>query len=285
MNKTFPYLDWLQFLEVQMGGQNLQGSMELFIKQPKFFESFGKLMDRTPIRDIANFLFWRIADRYKSFMANRLYEPGLHFFEEVFHISRIEEGWKRCVLFTKKYFSTALGALDARSNRKRVNQDVEAFMKLVKDETLKYVSQLNITESESKEFQRRLENTEIFYKPPEQFFDDSTLESYYQNLTIYSNQYFKNILRLQKFSSKVTGARLFRPTSQTLWQFFLEDSYEETYYSSDLRFIYFSSSEFQSPHYHPDLPTYLNFAGIGSTVIKYLTFALNNEVSCSTNLP
>lgn len=273
-------MDWLQFLEVQMGGQKLLKSTELFITQPKFFESFGKLMTRTPTRTAANFLCWRIAEKYKSFLANRLYAPGLEFFEEVFQVLRIAEGWKRCVHFTKKYFSTALGALLARTNRTRVDKDVEAFMKLVKDETLKYVeTKLNISEAESKEFGRRLESTEIIFKPPQQFFDDSSLENYYRNLTVINNQHFKNVLRLQKFSSESIGARLFKPTSETLWQLIFEDSFEQTYYSKDLRFIYFNPLEFQSPHYHPDLPTYLNFAGIGSTVIKYLTFALNNEVS------
>lgn len=277
MNRNFPYINWLTFLETELGGLNLDNNTEVFFERPKFFKAFGHLMENTSMRTIANFFFWRLTDASKSFLSSKYFAPSLEFVG-IFGVSQNREGWKRCVTYTRKYFSLALSALLARKKVKSSYENFRSYVKAARQEIRVYINNLNITKIDAENLAKRLDDTTVYVEPPSQFLNDSALDLYYQDLSIEKNQHFKNYLSLEKFTAAKRGFRLLKPTRETLWESYVDDLYETTYYSSGLKLISFSSTELESPNFHTDLPEYINWAGVGTIIMSYFSLAFFEEV-------
>lgn len=280
MNDKFKYLHWKKFLEVRLGGGiELTSHIEVVLRKLKFFENFGDLIARTPAKVIANYLFWKISDVSKTYMSDKINEPGLTFYTKVFSLTRIEQRWKRCVSTSKRLFSVAFAALFARNSETRANNETEAILDFVKGESLKYVrSALNISEKDSVELTSRLAKTHVLVGPRKEFFIDDIIEDYYKEANVVAGENFGNILKMEYFVKKKIGDRLFKSVAETIWQSHVDNYFETTFYSLDKKYIFFGSSELKNPYYDSDLPHYMNFAGFGYVVANNLAFAIENEV-------
>lgn len=286
MNEKFKYLNWKEFLEIRLGGGvKLDGSVEIVLQKLKFFENFGELIAKTPGQTIANYLFWKICDTSKTYMSDRMNEPGLRFYSKVFRLIRINQRWKRCVSSSQSLFSVAFASLIARNSKIRTNQETEEILSLVKEESLNYVrSALNISETDSIDLTRRLANTHVLVGPRKEFFNDEILEEYYKEADVVEGENFRNILKMEHFVKKKVGERLFKSVAETIWQSHVDNFFGSTFYSLDKKYIYFGSSELRSPYYDANLPSYLNFAGFGYVVANNLAFAIENEVNLTLQL-
>lgn len=265
-------------LEVQLGNSvKLDDEVVVVVRKLKFFEKLGDLLMKTPARTMANYLFWRSADLVKTYMAQQVSEAGLKFYGKVFGIYRLEQRWKRCLGFAKRLFSVAFSALNARNVEIRTNEDTDLIIKLVKAETLKYVSSLEASE-ERTELMRRISSTKVLAGAPHEFLNDEVVDKYYKDAEIVDGEVFTNILKMEHFIKRKIGQRLFKPVAENLWNSHVDNFFDTTYYSLDKKFIFLGSSEFLSPYYDPELPQYIRFAGIGYEVANYFAFALENEV-------
>lgn len=278
MNAKFPYFDWKNFIAVRLGGKRLQDSSEIALFKLNFFENFGKLLQTTSKKVMANYFGWRIIDNIKSLTTMKLNRPGLNFYGKVFGIIKPDERWKRCLAKTKHFFSVALAALSARNRKQKQENGADSITQLVKKESFGYLEEvLNSSHVNRSELVRRIANIQVLTGSPKEFFNDSILDDYYEDAEVYEGFHFKSALKMKRFASIKVGQRLDKPVAETIWQSYLDNFFDATFYSDDKKLLFLSSESLTSPNYDVDLPMFANFAGIGREVANYFALIIENE--------
>lgn len=226
---------------------------------------------------LANYLFWRIADFSKFYIADSLKQPGLRFYEKVYGLMRLQQGWQRCVGQGKTYFSTALAAVMAR---KEPIDNVQFIIDAVRGEALKLISRFTAVNDDDKNaLLKEVSAIEVLANYPSEYFDDSALEKLYQSASVIKGNYFETVLKLEHFRSTTYGQRISKTVKETRWSSYLDESFDKSIYSNSKSFIFMHPTDLQYPHYHAYLPDYINFARLGSKIASQYGIAINYIVS------
>lgn len=228
-------------------------------------------------------MFWRIADFSKFYLANALKQPGLSFFEKIFNLKRLQQGWQRCVGQAKGFFAPAIAAMLARKEPIRDSEKIETIIALIRTEILSFISELKgLTEVESRYLLKEIADIEVISSYPSQYFNDTILEQLYASAEVLDGQYYESVLKLENYRSRIYGQRISQSVAETRWSTYLDESFDKSIYSDSKHFIFVQPTELQYPYYNSQLPDYVNFAGLGSRISLLYGLALNYKVSCLT---
>lgn len=276
VNQMFPYLNWTNFIEIQLGGTTrIHGSIEVEFKKLKFFESLGEFMEKQPMKVIANYLLWRCADESKNYMTNRIIEASINLYKKLFGIVRINERWAVCQNEMTSLFSVGFLALNARKTKIQSDSNTDFIIKLVKEEAEKYVADAFASNAE---LHQKISNTRVIFKAPDEYFSDEIIDKFYEGIDIVEGENFQNNLVMNQLLLRKYGERLFKTVDEALWETLADGIFDVSYYAPDKKIIFLSSSVFLRPFYEPKRPNYANYAGIGHEVANFFAFAINQEV-------
>ncbi|KAK3315427.1 hypothetical protein B0H66DRAFT_628516 [Apodospora peruviana] len=104
-----------------------------------------------------------------------------------------------------------------------------------------------------------------------------SVAQYYSNLTIAENNYFANVLSQRSNTIRTGYAKLASPSSRSDVGGPDSVTVVNAYYSSQINAIFIQAGISQLPFFHPDLPAYANYGGLGAVIGHEITHGFDNE--------
>jgi neprilysin len=232
------------------------------------------------LRVFKNYLFWRVADHSTFFLSVELKKASLKFHEKLYGRQRLEEQWKRCVDRVKRLFAISVAAMLANNDNSSIQDRVEAnnLIQQIKLKVEGLIHQMPIPEEPKKKLAERMASVEILAGYPQEFYDETKIETYYEDMVIYDGKFFQTVFSAEQFLNKKYGERISKSIKDTQWQSFLDSSFEKSYYSRARRTIYVHQRDLKSPLFNVELPNYINFARLGWQVANLYGIAIVFEV-------
>lgn len=84
LQKKFPSIDWLEYLNKVLFPQpRLKDTDEVITNNGSYLENFFQLIEKTPKRDIANYVFWRFFEFSTNLLSSRIRKAETEFLNEL----------------------------------------------------------------------------------------------------------------------------------------------------------------------------------------------------------
>ncbi|CAO1400673.1 unnamed protein product [Diamesa hyperborea] len=143
LQRKYPYMKWLSFVKARVPKSiEIDDNEEVLYLGTDFLEKFGQLIEVTPKRTIANYLFWRIADLSVNYLSRNIRLIKLKFSEILSGTKSLDQGWKKCITESVYSYKHAIGSMYIQRNLKEndqigATQLVKSIIEKVKQSTEK----------------------------------------------------------------------------------------------------------------------------------------------------
>jgi len=232
----------------------------IIVSQPSFYDALNDLLEEQPISSWKSYMKWNVVSSFASFLNQSMVEERFSFYskklrgtqmmkprdERVFSVINRSLGEPLGKLFVKSYF-------DEESKQYMTNM-IENLRTAYRER----INDLSWMSSETKE--KALKKLNAFtYKIgyPDEWRD-------YSKLTIESDSYVQNIIRVRKFGYNRMLEKLGQPVDKSEW--YMSPQMVNAYYSSSNNEIVFPAGILQPPFFHKTFDHAINYGGIGAVI-------------------
>lgn len=223
-----------------------------------------------------------MTDYSKHYLMNDLKLPALKFFEKVYGVFRLQQGWQRCIGQAKLFFAPAFAAAFAREDDIKGYEKVTAIVESLRFEALELVgrSLRDISSSEKNKLLKEISLIRIKYEYPPEYFNDTALNEFFETTEVVDGKYYETVLKLEFFKNQVNKKKIFKNVFDTTKSFYsdLDGTFDTSAFSISKNSISIHPTELQYPYFDIKLPDYVNFAGLGSRIGLLLGFAIHSKM-------
>lgn len=163
---------------------------------------------------------WRIALSTSSLVSDDIRERRLQYASVLTGIRKYQIRWKECVSFTSSYLSIASSALYVRNyfNEKSKHDALELVTNIRQEfrTTLKTTDWMD-EKTRIAAIEKLMKMTN-FIGYPDELNDNKKLIDYYEDLEINNEEFFKSILKLNRFKAKKEFSKFGKPVNKTAWE-------------------------------------------------------------------
>ena len=257
--------DWdssLDVIDIQsiLSNRGFSAFDTIIVSQPSFYDALNDLLKEQPISSWKSYMKWNVVSSFASFLNQSMVEERFSFYskklrgtqmmkprdERVFSVINRSLGEPLGKLFVKSYF-------DEESKQYMTNM-IENLRTAYRER----INDLSWMSSETKE--KALKKLNAFtYKIgyPDKWRD-------YSKLTIESDSYLQNIIRVRKFGYNRMLEKLGQPVDKSEW--YMSPQMVNAYYSSSNNEIVFPAGILQPPFFHKTFDHAINYGGIGAVI-------------------
>ena len=257
--------DWdnsLDLIDIQsiLSNRGFGAFDTIIVSQPSFYDALNDLLEEQPISSWKSYMKWNVVSSFASFLNQSMVEERFSFYskklrgtqvmkprdERVFSVINSSLGEPLGKLFVKSYF-------DEESKQYMTNM-IENLRTAYRER----INDLSWMSSETKE--KALKKLNAFtYKIgyPDEWRD-------YSKLTIESDSYVQNIIRVRKFGYNRMLKKLGQPVDKSEW--YMSPQMVNAYYSSSNNEIVFPAGILQPPFFHKTFDHAINYGGIGAVI-------------------
>ena len=98
LQKKYDYVSWLDYINALLPeALEIDEHEVIIVSVPKFFETLGPLLAKTPKRVIANYMMWRIHAFAVFFLPDEFRKRQLQYVTIISGRQEQEPRWKECV--------------------------------------------------------------------------------------------------------------------------------------------------------------------------------------------
>ena len=273
-------MNWLKFIRTRVPEQITVGDTEEVVYFGiDYLAKFGDLIESTPKKTVANYLFWRIADVSVNFMSKKLRVIKLKFHQELSGNRNLDEGWKKCVTESVVNLKHAVSAMYTR--QKIQIKDKDEAVKIVKSlkETVKQLTDQSswMNKTEKYAVNSLLDKVQMLVGFPNEYLNDTLLIEYYNGLTFDDNiTYFNAILEMKKFSIAKEYRNVRENVIESEWEDISDITVVSSKVSTTKNFITIPVAYLRAPFYSASTQAYLNYAGLGVDSGYLFSYAVDN---------
>lgn len=262
-----PAIAWPHYFDVQ-GAPGLQ---RLNVSQPAFFEALQRVLTRTPLPALRNYLRFHALTAAAPQLARPFADAHFDFYSHVLRgVEQPPPRWKTCTRGVDRQLGEALGeefvrrtfSAKTKASVQRMTEQVEAAMRQ-EIEGLTWMSAPTKAAALAKLAAIR---NKIGY--PDHWRDYSALE-------IRRDDYYGNVLRASLFEDRRQWAKLGKPVDRDEWG--MTPPTVNAYFDAQLNDINFPAGVLQPPLYDPKGDDAPNYGNTGATIGHELTHAFDDE--------
>ncbi|CAO1400693.1 unnamed protein product [Diamesa hyperborea] len=246
-----------------------------------FLERFGQLIEITPKRTIANYLFWRIADLSVDYLSRNIRLIKLKFYEILSGTKSLDQGWKKCVTESVYSYKHAIGSMYIQRNLKEndqigATQLVKSIIDKVKQSTEKS-RWMKTTESDA--VLKMLNGVKLLIGFPTQYLDNEFLINYYKDVDLKEDSgYYETSLKLFLIKKMKDFSILRENVANTQWEGINDINEVNAQFLTTNSFLSMSIAYLHSPFYSTKALKYLNYAGLGVDAGYLISYSVDNQL-------
>ncbi|XP_022110747.1 endothelin-converting enzyme homolog [Acanthaster planci] len=254
------------------------GNEPIVVVDPSYLYLVNTMLGSESHRVVANYMIWRLVsvmvpslgDRY-----TRIYQKYLH---ATFGLSEARARWMHCTDETNLVLPFATGrmyvdeyfTLDTKREIEQIISNIRRALRAMQER----VSWLSY--SDRAKTQKKLDAMKVNVGYPDWLKVNATLDAKSADLVVTSNTYFINFLNYLRREAQRKLGSLRLPVDKSLW-IYTAPADTNAFYSFLDNGIVIPAGILQPPVYHPDLPWYSNYAGVGAIIGHEITHGFDSK--------
>jgi len=259
--------DWNSYFE----NLDIQTPNVIIVRQPKFFENLGKMLNETSLDDLKIYMKWNILSDAAGSLSSPFVNEQFDFTQRFLSGAKvIPARWKRIIRSVNGAMGQLLGQMYVK----------EYFPPEAKERAQKIVNSLLITMGESIKGLEWMSDetkqqaliklgkfgTKIGY--PDKWKDYSTLE-------IARDSYYKNLERVSRWNTKVNLDKIGKPVDKTEWG--MTPQTVNASYSPTKNEITFPAGILQPPFFNPNADDAINYGAMGAAIGHEISHGFDDQ--------
>lgn len=230
----FPYINWVEYMNKFLPPNITVSENETVIfNSLLFFNNFGKLLETTSNRTIANYLFWRLTEYSAYYLNSEVRKRQLLFNSVTVGKKELAARWKECISLTNNKLSTAVGALYIRKYfRPEAKQTAAQMVELIRQEFKDVLKQNDWMDAKTKlAASNKVDAITTHIGYPDELYDNNKLNEFHRTVVINQSNYLESILNINKFYMSYEFDSLRKPVNKTDWITHSSPTFINAYYS------------------------------------------------------
>ncbi|XP_061493594.1 kell blood group glycoprotein isoform X2 [Rhineura floridana] len=270
LQEKAPSIDWLLCLQATFHPLQLNMSQPIVVHDMDYLKGMSQLIGEWQNRrDVLQIYMILYLIRNLSPALDRQFEEARQEFTDKLY-SRTRgsemlraERWRKCLSETSMFFSPVLGKMVVQEIFSQKAKDLaEQMFSEIRDAIHSRLDQVEWMGSQS----RREAKEKIYRLQVEIGYPDSILQTHkvndeYQELEIYKDNFFHNVIACLKSLRKRLLLRLINPHLQDNWE--VPPWSVHSYYSLRRHAVVFPAGMFRNPFFHTEFPSAVNFGAMG----------------------
>ncbi|XP_022109951.1 endothelin-converting enzyme homolog isoform X2 [Acanthaster planci] len=248
----------------------------IFVVSPSYLRNVDTLLGRTDERVVANYMIWQLVNSLVPYLGVNYTMIYQKYLNDTFGKAAASDRWRRCAYETNSVVPFATGRMYVdeyfKTNTKTTTEQMVGDLRKALRVMLGRVSWL--ISSDQRKAQEKLDAMGINVGYPEWLEVDTTIDAKSADLSV-TNTYFTNIRNYRRREAQTKLGRLRLPVDKSLWSV-TGPAVVNAFYSPWDNGIVVPAGILQPPFYHPDLPRYSNFGGIGAVLGHEITHGFDN---------
>lgn len=292
LNETqakYPFINWVEYVNsLPPPNFNVTANETIIINSIPYFNRVGALLEKTPNRTIANYLFWRVTEYSAYYLNSEIRKRQLLYNTVTIGKKELSARWKECISLTNNKLSTAVGAMYIRQYfRPEAKHTAAQMVAQIRKEFKDVLKQNDWMDAKTKlAASNKVDAIVTHIGYPDEMYDDRKLDQYHEKIHINQSNYLASILNINKFYMNYEFDTLRKKVNKTDWISHSAPTFINAFYSFEensigsnlINFIIQSSRNnqfalfihtelpagiLQGIFFSADRPLYLNFGGIG----------------------
>lgn len=230
----FGWFDWVKYLnELLPSHLSVTNNETVIFNSLTYFDDFGRLLETTSNRTIANYLFWRLTEYSAYYLNTEIRKRQLAYNTVTIGKKELSPRWKECISLTNNKLSTSVGAMYIRKYfRSDAKQMASTMVDQIRQEFKEVLRQNEWMDKRTKiAAGDKVDKITTHIGYPDELHDDKKLEDYHKTLTVDSNNYFASVLNVNKFYMNYEFDTLRKPVNKTDWIQHSSPTFINAYYS------------------------------------------------------
>jgi len=288
LNKAVPNFNWIEYASTIFGPDaQITGDMLILSPHTEFLkEVMDLILFRLSDEQLNTYLIMKVITSFLGQLGAKYSETNssfrMHMFLRQLNFDYMS-GWnnleKACFYRTADYFEYAIADLFIRNAFSDMHMaKVIRMYGLIRDAVAKRVRSLEWMDDETKSAAiQNIFNTETIFGYTKWLKDENKVDNFYAAASVSTQSRFNNTLNMRIFKTQRDAINLLTNESLVAKNGPFE-IYRTTFYYRPPRsespekdgLLFFPVGIMQPPMFHPDLPAYVNFAGLGRLIASKL---------------
>ncbi|XP_058798010.1 neprilysin-2-like [Phymastichus coffea] len=280
LQKAFKSVLWIDYINNLLAPHTkVEPSEQVNVVVPSFFQSFSKLIVKTPKRVLANYAMWRMVAESAPRLGERVQKAEAEFSASLTGTNVKEPRWKECLTYVSNKLYIAVGALYVRRYFDKTAKDNAVdIIHNIRKSYERILTQVDWMDEETRKAAlEKLDWIQPHIGYPNEFLDDTKLDEYYQYLKIYSKSFLKSHLSLNLFQLAYDFEQLRKPVNKTEWITHGQTAIVNAYYEPTENSIQFPAGILQGKFFTKDRPKYMNYGAVGFVMGHEMTHGFDDQ--------
>ncbi|RZC36911.1 endothelin-converting enzyme 1-like, partial [Asbolus verrucosus] len=275
----FPYVPWLNYINKMLHPYKKMSYDDIVIVTvPAFYKQLESILNQTPKRTLANYLYWTITESYITYLNNDLRNMELEFYKVISGITKRPPRNKECTNQAVGLW-VASGALYVRNLfKKEAKETLAEMIDFIKEQFTKTLGEVNWMDDTTKNHALdKIKTMHLHIAYPDELLDDQKLEDYYRNLTFSPTDYLHSILNLTLFKYHIEFPQLDEVISKKDWRNHAYVALVQAFYDHSENSIELLAGLLQDVFFDATKPKYMNYGSIGHFIGHEMTHGFDDE--------
>ncbi|XP_066996218.2 neprilysin-11-like [Anabrus simplex] len=271
-------VNWMNFLrEVFRDVKDVELSYNepIIVKEVDYIFSLLRLLHKTPVRVIANYLHWRTV-QYFSRDINKEMSALSFEFDKILHGAKEDpERWLHCTQTTSGSLNFAvgykyIGRFFDKASRKRAMEMVQS----IRGSFIAQVQAIDwMDDWTRREAVEKAESILELIGYPDSYTNETALEEYYKGVTV-TNVHMANLVTIRGIIIHRSLSRLRMATDRNEWA--MGPDVVNAYYSPQTNAVVFPAGILQAPFFSIGRPEALNYGSMGVVIGHEMTHGFDD---------
>lgn len=276
LQRVVPQIDWLKYFNSFLG-TTIDKNEPVVVYGLSYFIEMGKILAKTDIRVIHNYVLWRLIMPLSSHMMGDYQKERVEFRKILQGVLSERHRWSQCVEWTNKKLGMAVGALFVKDNFNHESKETALVMiHTIREAFNELLSHNEWMDDETRAVAKEKAdamNERIGY--PKLITDKEKLVEEYNLLNITKHNFMQNVLNILKFEADQNMMKLRQPVDRDKWA--TEPAVVNAFYNPNKNDIVFPAGILQPLFYSQHFPKSLNYGGIGVVIGHEITHGFDDK--------
>eukprot|EP00092_Neocalanus_flemingeri_P028315 GFUD01030752.1.p1 GENE.GFUD01030752.1~~GFUD01030752.1.p1 ORF type:complete len:774 (+),score=182.51 GFUD01030752.1:202-2523(+) len=292
--ELYPEIPLLQYINDILGSADVtvDENEVVNVAVPKYITDFRQYIATTSARAQANYIIWRNIKFGMSFLNEEALQIKLAYDKVITGKSKKEPRWEKCVkstaglggpdlYFKEGSLTNAVGAMYAKKHFKaKAKETADEMVVNVREEFKKMLDELDWMDSKTKErAHKKADQITPHIAYAKEILDNNLLDEHYEGITLQTDSYIGNIIRLKKFISAYYVKEFRKPIDKKSWKTHGGAAIVNAFYSPEENSIQFPAGILDGVFFAEERPLYMNYGAIGFVVGHEITHGFDDEGS------
>lgn len=273
MQAKYPYFNWLRFIQESYPQMTFNDDELVAVTDMNFFENFGKLIQTTSRRTLANYLMWRLTAQAIPYLSQKFKQRDTDYQALFYGEHKRQPRWRDCVSIVLVEMAIAASAMYARrhfdtESKLEAEIMVEHIKYEFKDVLAKATWMDEITRQAAFE---KLQKMTAHVGYPVELENNTAIEEFFEGLELISGNFFESVLTNNKFVDKKWSSLLREPVDRNDWRMLSNIIEINAYYDAAENKMRIPAGIFQDHFFGSNRPKYLNYGAIGFVIGHEIT--------------